>query len=103
MLGFKRGDYVMVRTVHAGVFAGYLEESTSAEVLLSKARRIWYWEGAASLSELSQSGTTMPHNCKFPEEVQSVYLTEVVEICNITEKAKESIASVKIWSAKDDE
>ena len=40
--------YVMVRTQSAGVFAGYLEDQKGKQVTLTKVRRIWYWEGAAS-------------------------------------------------------
>ena len=90
--------YVICRTYSAGVFAGYLEKKEGKEVTLINARRLWYWDGAASLSQLSVDGVSKPDNCKFPCEVESVELTEVVEILLVTEKAKLSIASVKIWS-----
>ena len=45
--------YVLVRTYSAGVHAGYLSERKGKEVKLIKARRIWYWDGAASLSPAS--------------------------------------------------
>ena len=43
--------YVICRTYSAGVFAGYLESRNGQEVVLRNARRIWYWKGAASLSQ----------------------------------------------------
>lgn len=89
--------YCMVRTYSAGVFAGYVEERNGKEVTLIHARRIWYWEGAASLSQLAMEGTSNPENCKFPCEVAEVILTEVVEIIPMTEKAKESIQGVPVW------
>lgn len=48
--------YVIVRTKDSGVFAGYLADTsdTTATVIMKNARRLWYWSGAASLSELSQ-------------------------------------------------
>lgn len=58
--------YVIVRTYSAGVFAGELESRTGQEVVLRNARRIWYWSGAASLSQLAMEGTKDPANCKFP-------------------------------------
>lgn len=91
--------YVIVRTYSAGVFAGYLYSREGREVVLKDARRIWYWEGAASLSELAMHGTSKPEDCKFPCAVDSVLLTEAIEILDVTEKAKKSIESVKIWSA----
>ena len=89
--------YCMVRTYSAGVFAGYIAERTGKEAVLKKARRIWYWDGAASLSQLATDGTSKPENCKFPCEVSEVTLTEVIEIIPITAKAKASIESVAVW------
>lgn len=91
--------YVIVRTYSAGVFAGYLHKKVDKEVELKYARRLWQWSGAASLSHLSQEGTKNPDSCKFPCEVEKVILTEAIEILNVTEKARKSIAGVKIWTA----
>lgn len=91
------GKYCMVRTYSAGVFAGEVVERNGREFLLKNARRIWYWSGAASLSQLAQSGTTNPGGCKFPEPVDLVLLTEVIEVIPITETAKASIVSVPVW------
>ena len=90
-------NYIIVRTYSAGVFAGFLEERNGKEVALRSARRLWYWDGAASLSQLAMEGTKAPDKCKFPCEVDSILLTEVIEIIPCTEKAKESILGVKIW------
>ena len=90
-------DYFIVRTYSAGVFAGEIVERNGKEVLMKNARRIWYWDGAASLSQLSIDGTSKPENCQFPEEMAEVTLTEVIEIIKCTKKARASIAGVKIW------
>lgn len=90
--------YCIVRTYSAGVFAGYIESRKGKECVLRDARRIWYWEGAASLSQLAVDGTSKPEKCKFPTAVDKVILTEVIEIIPCTEKAKKSIEGVKIWS-----
>lgn len=91
--------YVLVRTESAGVFAGYLASREGSEVVLRYARRIWYWEGAASLSQLSVDGVSKPNECKFPCEVQEVLLLGVIEILPVTEKAKLSIQGVPVWKA----
>ena len=93
------GRYCMVRTYSAGVFAGTLESRQGKEAILSNARRIWKWEGAASLSQLAQSGTSKPDDCKFPEAVDRVLLTEVIEIIPITDQAKLTIDQVPVWKA----
>jgi len=89
--------YVIVRTYSAGVFAGYLKSKKGKEVVLNKARRLWYWSGAASLSQLSTDGVSKPKNCKFPVEVDEIKLTEAIEIISCTEKARKSIKKVKVW------
>jgi len=91
--------YVIVRTYSAGVFAGYLQSRDGKEVTLRKARRLWYWSGAASLSQLSVDGVGNPSDCKFPCEVDKVDLIEAVEVLEATEKSKASIAGVSIWKA----
>jgi len=92
-------EYKIVRTYSAGVFAGYLKSRNGQEVVMLNARRIWYWDGAASLSQLAMSGTSKPDKCKFPEAVDKVELTQAIEILDVTEKAKQSIESVKIWGS----
>jgi len=94
----KKNEYVIVRTYSAGVFAGTLESRKGQEVVLKNARRLWYWDGAASLSQLATDGVSKPQNCKFPCEVLRVELLQVIEILQVTEKARKSIATVPIWS-----
>ncbi len=72
------GDYVIVRTQSAGVFAGVLRAKAGKEVTLTNARRLWYWDGAASLSELAISGTKKLQNCKFPVAFNDVTLFEAI-------------------------
>ena len=89
--------YVLVRTYSAGVFVGYLKSRKGQEVVLTKARRLWYWSGASSLSQLAMESVKRPNECKFPVEVSEVTLLQAIEIIPVTEKAKKSIAGVPIW------
>lgn len=91
--------YVIVRTNSAGVFAGELESRNGREVVLRNARRLWYWAGAASLSQLAQVGTSRPGDCKFPCPVDRVELLEAIEILDVTPVARRSIKEVPVWSA----
>lgn len=93
----KGMKYCIVRTYSAGVFAGYVKERNGKEAIILNARRLWYWSGAASLSQLAMEGTTKPTECKFPCEVPEVELTEVIEVVPCTQAAQDSIASVAIW------
>lgn len=92
-----KNKYVLVRTYSAGVFVGYLKSRKGQEVILTKARRLWYWDGASSLSQLAMEGVKRPQNCKFPCEVEEVTLLNAIEIIPVTEKAKKSIMDVPIW------
>lgn len=90
-------QYCMVRTYSAGVFAGYVQSRDGKEVVMRDARRIWHWSGAASLSQLAMEGTKDPEACRFPREVDTVILTEAIEIIPMTERAKENIKAVPVW------
>jgi hypothetical protein len=89
--------YQIVRTFSAGVFAGYIIAKKGKEVVMEKARRLWYWDGAASLSQLAMEGVKKPENCKFPCEVDRVELTEAIEIIDCTPAAEKSIKEVPVW------
>jgi len=97
------GKYAIVRTQFAGVFAGTIEfvddSGQQVTALVTNARRLWSWAGAASLSQMAMTGTNAPTECKFPTEVDEVFLPGVIEILPCTEAARASIASVKVWSA----
>lgn len=93
------GEKVIVRTFSAGVHYGTLLRRIEKEVLLGNARRLWYWEGAASLSELSLSGTKNPTDCKFSVKIPLILLTEAIEIIPCTHNATISIEGVLEWKA----
>ena len=88
--------YVVVRTERAGCFAGYLKRKVGQEAELCRARRLWYWNGAASLSQLAVDGVSKPADCKFPCECD-LTVNGVIETITATERAKNSIQAVKEW------
>lgn len=92
-------EYKLVRCSSSGVFAGYLKSLTGQNAVILEARRIWYWTGAASLSQLAIDGTKSPSSCKFPEAVSKIQVTDCIEVLDVTEKAKKTIDSVAIWKA----
>ena len=93
------GDYFIVRTYTAGVFAGEIESRDGKNVVMKNARRLWYWTGAASLSQMAVEGTTNPSQCKFPVAVPRVELTEAIEILDVTPAARKIIEGVPVWKA----
>lgn len=86
---------VIVRAEGAGVFFGILAEKDGNEVLLRKARRIYYWDGASECIELAQAGCKQ--GSKITREAGEVIVENVLEIHPCTDKAIESINSVPVW------
>lgn len=93
----KKGDYVIVRTYSAGVFAGNFNEREGKEIILENAIRLWYWKGAASLSQLAEEGVKDPESCKFAMAVKKIILLESIEILAVTLSAEKNIKAVKSW------
>ena len=93
------GRYVICRTYSAGVFAGTLVSRAGQEVVLRDARRLWYWAGAASLSQLAVEGTSKPGACKFPVAVPRAELLQAIEILDVSPAARASIEAVPVWTA----
>ena len=92
-------NYSIIRTVNAGVHAGYLHSTdlSNSSVVLKNSRRIWYWEGAASLSQLALEGVKKPKSCKFSVVVPEITLLGVIEIIPCTTLAVQNISEVEIW------
>ncbi len=95
---YKMSDKKIVRTYSAGVFLGTIESRNGQEVVMRNARRLWYWEGAASLSELAMRGTSKPSGCKFPMAVDRVELLQAIEVLDVSEAALATIEAVPVWS-----
>ena len=92
-----KNQKVIVRADRAGVFYGVIKERNGSEVVMTDVRRIWYWDGAASLSQLAVDGTAKPDNCKFTITVDEMTILGVIEIIPCTEKAIKSIEGVPTW------
>lgn len=91
------GKKVIVRGQASGVFFGVLAEKNGQEVKLTNCRRLWYWSGAASLSQLAVDGVANPINCKFTVTVKEIAILDAIEIIPCTENAVKSIESTREW------
>lgn len=89
----------IVRTESAGVFFGYVAEVNGGVVRLLDSRRVWYWDGAASLSQLAQEGTSEPDKCKIAVKEPTKLVRGWIEITPVTPAAAESLNGVKEWRA----
>ena len=86
-----------MRGDRSGVFFGTLAGKDGQEVKLEKCRRLWYWDGAASVSQLAVDGVSAPDNCKFTVTVDEIEILDAIEIIPCTDKAIESIERVREW------
>lgn len=90
------------RATNAGVFYGELasQENTPAGIIveITNCRRIWYWNGAASLSELAMTGPKK-EGSKFSVTVPSIKVIGVIEIIPCTPEAQQAIEAVEEWRA----
>jgi hypothetical protein len=87
----------IVRADRAGVFFGKIKERRNGEITMTDCRRIWYWSGAASLSQLAKEGVKNPKDCKFTVTVDEITILGVIEIIPCTQEAIASINSVPVW------
>lgn len=96
----KTEKFSIVRTHSAGVWMGQIKSLNGSIAVITNARRLWYWSGAASLSQLATEGTKRPNDCKFTMTItdeDGVYLPQVIEVLPCTKEAIDNINSVKIW------
>lgn len=81
----------------SGVFFGELVARSGSEAVIKNCRRLWYWDGACSISEIAKIGTTKPQNCKFTVTVEKLTITDCIEIIPCTDEAIKVLEGVKEW------
>ena len=92
----KAQKYI-IRADRAGVFYGEIKERDGSEVTMTNCRRLWYWSGAASLSQLATEGTNKPRDCRFTVVVPEMVILGVIEIIPCSSDAAKSIEGVSVW------
>lgn len=88
----------IVRGDRSGVFFGTVKEINGQTVVMENVRRLWYWDGANSISDLAIKGTKKPSNCKFTKAVENVIITDVIEINQCSNEAIANLENVKAWT-----
>ncbi len=89
--------YCIVRGDRSGVFAGDIKHREGREVTLTNVRRLWYWSGAASLSQLALEGVKRPKDCKFTVTVPELVVLDAIEFIPCTAEAEACIKGVPEW------
>lgn len=93
----EKETYFIVRGDRSGVFAGNIKERNGQDIVMTNVRRLWYWDGACSISELAKSGTKRPTECKFTVTLDELELLDAIEIIPCTDEAEKSIKEVREW------
>lgn len=89
--------FYIIRGNRSGVFFGQIKERNGREVTMANVRRLWYWDGAASLSQLANEGVKSPQNCKFTVTVDEIVILDAIELLPCTITAEANIKAVQEW------
>jgi len=90
--------YCVVRTYSAGVHIGYVKEfgvRHPQEAVLIKSRRLHYWNGACSLSQVAMDGVSS--DSRIAVEIPEITLTDVIEVIPCSKKSHEFFNTAKAW------
>lgn len=95
--------FVIARGYKSGVHAGYLAGETNGRITLIDSRRIWYWSGAASLSEIAVYGCNpdKSDDCKFAAKVARLELlsSDISELIHCQPAGQKMIENQPEWRA----
>lgn len=99
----KKQEYVIARCSQAGVHAGYLVSTNEHHTVLRDSRRIWYWSGAASLSEIAVYGMNQAKSqtSKIAAPVKEVRLrdSDICELISCSDDGRASVEGSPVWRA----
>ena len=90
--------YCVVRTYSAGVHIGYVEEFGTKQPQYAKlinSRRLHYWDGAASLSQVALEGVNS--SSRIAMELPEIELPDVIEVIPCSDIAMKFFKGAKAW------
>lgn len=95
----KKPQFVVIRTLNAGVHAGELVEHDAEKkvAIVANVRRIWRWDGANTLNEIANHGVAKTSKVSEPAELNT--LSDVLEVLHATAEARSNLESAK-WGDK---
>lgn len=81
-----------------GIHFGFLKSKVGDQVVLVGSRRVQYWNGAASISEMAVRGVSKPQDCRFGPITPEITLPHIVELIPISTKAQANLFGVAVWT-----
>lgn len=94
--------YSIIRADRAGVFIGKIIEEKGSTLVVTNARRLYYWSGALDVVTIAANGVGRPSNCKFSAQLGDAdksTILNVIEYHPICENALTTINSVPAWKS----
>jgi hypothetical protein len=90
-------EIVLIRTYSAGVHFGTLKEHDRANqvVVLTNAKRLHYWDGSCSLSQVAVSG--VGKGSRISVSVPEITLARAIEIIPMSKEAATQMMEAKEW------
>lgn len=90
---------VIARIDRAGVFHGTLDHIDNDILRLKDARRIYYWEGALSVTDMASIGLT-GGKISAPVSAVEFMREKIVELNECSDDASKSIEAIKVWKQR---
>ena len=90
----------IIRSYASGVHFGEVAETRDTlhglSVTLKNSRRIHYWEGACSLSQVAMEGI---QNGRVAMELPEIQVENVIEIIPMSEKSIDNLKNQPVWKS----
>jgi hypothetical protein len=93
------GKKIIARIDRAGVFHGTLAAKDAETTTMTDVRRIYYWRGALSVTDMSVTGVKAGSKVTVPAKRVEFETAKVIELIECTDKASKSIESIEPWKA----
>ena len=90
------GKKIIARIDRAGVFHGTLDYIDGEIIRLKDARRIYYWNGALSVTHIAAKGIT-GGKVTIPVSTVEFMSNKIVELNECSEESTKSIETIKPW------
>jgi len=87
---------VIARIERAGVFHGTLDYIDNEIIRLKDTRRIYYWNGALSVTDMAAKGIT-GGKVTVPVTTVEFMSDKIVELNECSNEASSSIEAIKVW------
>ena len=87
---------IIARIDRAGVFHGTLDYIDTEIIRLKDARRIYYWNGALSVTDIAAKGIT-GGKVTIPVNTVEFMSDKIVELNECSDESTKAIESIKPW------